>query len=71
MPAIAKFALALNCALLIVAWDHLFLQTHWESVSYVGLVLVVVGTPIINSISLMMMRRRLDGTFGAAPSDNS
>jgi hypothetical protein len=58
MRILLGMALTLNVLLLIVGWNTLFLQTHWSDPSYVGLVAVVMTTPIVNSIALIRVVRK-------------
>jgi hypothetical protein len=47
-----------NCLLLIVAVNTIFLQTHWSDPQYVGLVVVVLGTPLVNLVTLRVFATR-------------
>ena len=57
MRILPGVALTLDALLLIVACNTLFVQTHWNSPSYVGLVGIVVGTPIVNAIAMIRILR--------------
>jgi hypothetical protein len=64
MRILPGIALTLDVVLLFVAWNTLFLQTHWNDPSYVGLVAVVVGTPLVNAIAMIrVLRKQRPGTL--------
>lgn len=62
MRILLVVALALDGLLLIVACNTLFLQTHWNDPSYIGLVAVVVGTPVVNTIAIIRVLRNHGGS---------
>ena len=60
MRPLIILALVFDALLILVAVNTIFLQTHWNDPTYVGMVVVVMGTPILNAAALLPLTYRRD-----------